>query len=183
MVNNTGSDLRITNFLPQVYDDEGHAISDQDDVTFPWGFEWLTVVSVAPEGHLPFSFIIDLFDDVGLASIEDHYDILIETELAEPTRDDLQVPSPDGDESDWPYDYYVAGTYTNPGLILEQYVAIIVTLYDDDGLVIGVGGQLETDSAYLQDPEHDFNIDVEMWEVTFDLELYVGNFKVQLLAQ
>ncbi len=185
MVNNSTSDLRITSFLPRIYDDEGHAISDQENVTFPWGFEWLMIVSVAPGQHLPFSFVIDRFDDVGLTPIEERYEILIEAEPAEPTRDDLEVFSDkdDYDMSEWPDYFYVLGTYTNPGPALEQYVAIVVTLYDEDGFVIGVGGQLETGSSYLESQEQYFEVGVEMWEATFDLDLHVVNFEVQLLAQ
>jgi hypothetical protein len=183
MINNTTNDLRITSFLPVVYDDQGNALTDPENVTLPWGFEWFTIVSVAPGQHLPFTFIIDSFDDTGQNPIEERYDILIEAEPAEPTRDDLEIPSHDYDLLDWPDYFYVEGLYTNPGPALENYFAVVVTLYDDDGFVIGVGGQIETSSDYLQSQEEYFEIGVEMWEVTFDMELHVGNFNLQILAQ
>ena len=90
------------------------------------------------------------------------------------THDDL--------ESDWPYYFYVNGTWENPGPELTEYVLVVVTAYDEERHVIGMGSSYETGSSQLAAGEHDFEVYVELWEIVAELELEVDDHDVQLFG-
>jgi hypothetical protein len=181
VVNETGSDQRLTTLIPVVYDGNGNPITSEEDVdTIGSDYEQLREgVSLAPGHSLPFSFLVALPEGV---AVEENYEILVAAEPAEPARADLDIVYYNSDASDWPDYYYVEGTFENPGPDLSEYVAIVVTLYDENGHVIGVGWFYEEGSSYLTTGEHDFEIYVELWEILYDLELEVYDHNAQLFG-
>jgi hypothetical protein len=184
-VNNSASHLRITSFIPVLYDDDGLPITDEESFAFPPDFDFFQNVSVGPGGHLSFNFFVYLYDDIDFTIDEDHYEIQIQAESAEATREDLVVTVTDYDTSGWPAYYFaVEGVYDNPGPDLTEYVAIVVTLYGEDDDVIGVGGWFEQESSYLEAGEQSFYINVvDIWGIAYELNLEVYNYTVQLFAR
>jgi hypothetical protein len=185
VVNNSDSYQRITSFIPVIYDDDGLPVTDENNFAFPPDFDFFQTVSISPSGSLSFSFFVYLYDEIDFIVDEEHYEIQIQAEPAEPTREDLEIAITSEDLSGWP-DYYfsVEGTYNNPGPDLTQYVAIVVTLYGESGNVIGMGGWFEDGSPYLDAGVHDFDISViDIWLIAYELNLEVYNYTVQLFAR
>ncbi len=178
VVNNTATHQRITTFMPVVFDENGVPVTSEQDFDVPLGYDQLReAISLAPDQSLAFNFRIYLPKDI---SVGDNYDISITAEPAEPAREDLDITYDSFDTTDLPELFWVEGTYENPGPDLNDYVAIVVTLYDDEERVIGMGLYYEEDeSSYLTTGEHEFSVAVEMWEIVDYLELEVYSYKVQ----
>jgi hypothetical protein len=183
VVNNTASDQRIVEFLPIVYDEDRIPINSEFYFLAEDYELIITTVSVSPGGRLPFSFVIYL--PFTVAYIEDNYEIQIQAEPAAATRSDLTIldVSDDG-KANLPDEFYVWVTFENSSSDLQEYAALIITLYDDEGRVIGVGGQLETDTSYLEVGEHEFEVIVDMRDLAYyDLDVQMNNsYLTQLLA-
>jgi hypothetical protein len=189
VVNNTGSDQRLITLWPVIYDADRNPITSKEDVNAVGkGYKELReMVSLAPGLSLPFSFLVYLPDGV---SVEDNYEILLEAEEAGSARGDLDILQDYSDASDWPdYFYadwpdyfYVEGIYENPGPDLTAYVALVVTLYDEEGHVIGLGWSLEEDAPYLTSGEHDFEVEVEMWGIASELRFEAYTCKMQIFG-
>lgn len=181
VVNNTDSPQIITSLIPVVYAEDGTPLTSEEDFEYLWGYEQLMgALSIAPEERLAFSCLVYLPEEiVG----EDNYEILIQAEPGEDTRDDLEIVRDDFNISDWPDSLSVEGTYNNPGPDLTEYVAAVVTAYDEAEHVIGVGWLYETDPSYLTTEEHDFTVTVFAWEVVDYLELEVYTYKLQLFGR
>jgi len=178
VINETDQDQRITTLTPVVYDQGGNPVILEDVITLEGYDELIEAASLAPGKSLSFGFLILLPLDV---SIQENYEFEVEAEPAEPTRDDLFVTNDDL-ESDWPYFFYVNGTWENPGPALTEYVLVVVTAYDEERHVIGMGSSYETGSSQLAAGEHDFEVYVELWEIVADLELEVDDHDVQLFG-
>jgi hypothetical protein len=180
VVNDTHFDRRITTLMPVVYDEDELPATSEDDVEFPEGFDELREAVVLPPGQsLSFDFLV--YPPEGI-SVEDNYEILVEGGPAEATRDDLDITSYEFDDFDWPVYFYVDGAFENPGPALTEYVAVVVTLYDEDGRVIGVGWFYETGSSALAAGEHEFEVEVETSYMVYELELEVYTYQVQIFG-
>lgn len=183
-INNTGSRQHITSLVPILYDEAGNPLTSEEDVYFPPSYDLISSVSLAPGSGVPFSFIITyLPDDLDISAIEDHYDFVIEAEPTdETTRGDLGLSVEGDDSTDWPDYFFLEGIYTVPEPALAQYVTIIVTLYDEDERVIGVGGSFSTDAFDLGVGEHDYIVDVELDVFVYNLGLEMETYGVQLFG-
>jgi hypothetical protein len=181
LVNQSGSAQRVMTFWPVVLDADGNQVTDRDDVdAAASGYKELREGVGLPAGSsLPFSFLIDVPQDV---TVDDNYDFVIIGEPAEPARDDLDIPFDDYDLVDWPNFFYVEGSYDNPGPGLTEYVAIVVTLYDEQERVIGIGWIYSTDSSLLAAGEHDFDLEIVPWDIVEWLELEVNTYKIQVFG-
>jgi hypothetical protein len=165
-----------------IHDADGSPVNSKKDVdAIGRGYKELREgISLAHDRSLPFSFAIDLPEE---AVVEDDYEFVLAAEPAEPARSDLDIPYDDFDASNWPASFYVRGAYENPGADLSAYAAIVVTLYDMEEQVIGVGWLYEADdAAYLTTGEHEFEVEVEMWEIAEKLELTVATYRVQIFG-
>ncbi len=181
VVNNTGSDQRITSLMPVVYDGNGAPVTSEEDVLGLWDYEkLLDLVSIAPEKSLAFSFLVFLPDETPFSQ---DYEVLVRAETVEPARDDLDITDDEFDLSDWPDYLYVDGFYQIPSPNLNAYVAVVVTVYDEDEHVIGVGWTYETAALYLEAGAHDFEVIVEMWEIVSHLNLDAYSYKVQVFGE
>jgi hypothetical protein len=180
LVNNTGSDQRVITLWPVVLDEGGDPVTSKDDVDAIGSSykELREGISLSPGSGLSFSFLVYL--PAGVV-VDDNYDWVVEAEPAPPTRDDIGVTH-DYDDSDWPFLYYVAGTYEIPAPELSEYVAIVVTLYDEADRVIGMGWDYETNVAYLTVGQHEYAVEVELWEIVDYLQLEVASYSLQLFA-
>lgn len=182
LVNDSDAYWRVTTFWPAVTDSEGDYVTSSDDVdAISSGYKELREgISLAPGRSLPFSFLIYLPDGV---MVEDNYEFVVEAEPVDPGREDLDIPSHDFDTSDWPFYFYVSGTFENPGPDLAEYVALTVTAYDADERVIGVGWLYETTPSLFSAGAHSFEVEVELWEVVDILELELYSYKVQIFGR
>jgi hypothetical protein len=182
VINNNDDHQRITMLTPVVLDENGSPVTSAEDVV-PSVEDYdqlLESISLAPDKGLPFAFKVSLPEE---ASFEEDPDFLIESEPAEPARDDLDIPFDDFDRSDWPGFFLVQGSYNNPGSSLQDYVAVVVTVYDDDERVIGLGWWDHNENPALLEPgEHDFLVEAEMWEIAETLALEVYDYDVQVFG-
>ena len=137
------------------------------------------MVSLDPEQSLAFGFVVLVPDEV---AFEKDYDIVVETEPAEPARDDLTVVFDEYDLADWPDLLLVQGSFQIAGADLTESIAFVVTVYDVDGHVIGVGWQYEATPPYLTAGEHSFVIEVELFEGVDWLDLEMETYKLQLFG-
>ena len=181
-VNQADSDQRITTLWPVVYDQEGNPVNTKDDVdAIGQGYKELREgISLAPNSRLAFSFLVYLPE--GVVVNENDYKLTVESEPAEAARQDLEVLEHSLDDSAWPSSFYVEGVLGNPGPDLNAYLAIVVTLYDPDGRVIGLGWTYEQGENALTGQEYSFRIEVEMWAGMEALGLGVGNHELQLFG-
>ena len=180
VVNTSSDHQRITTLEPIVYDADGEPIDLADTIFSPPDFdELMEAVSLDPEQSLAFSFVVLLPDEV---IFEEDYDIVVETEPAEPSRDDLTILFDEYDLSDWPFFFLVQGTFDNPGADLTEYIALVLTVYDINGHVIGVGWLRESTPPYLTAGEHSFEIEVELFDIVDWLELEMETYKIQLFG-
>lgn len=180
-VNDTSGDKHLTTLWPRVYGEDGNPVTSKDDVdAIGTGYKELREgISLAPGARLAFSFLVYLPPDV---SVTDNYDMVVAAEPAEPGRDDLEIADANLDYADWPYYLYVDGVYDNRDLDLDDYVAVVVTLYDDENRVIGVGWLYEEGDSHLTAGKHDFEITVELWEVVSYLGLEVDDHEAQVFG-
>jgi hypothetical protein len=181
LVNDTEDDARIVSFWPVILGADGVPVTSKGDVdAIAQGYKELREsISLAPGQSLAFSFLVDVPIEI---SIEDNYDFIVASEQVEAGRDDLDITDDAFDDSDWPYAFFVEGTYANPGSDLTTYVAIVVTLYNVEGQVLGVGWSLETSVPFLSAGEHGFEVSVDVWEGLDHLELEVYSYKVQVFG-
>jgi len=176
VVNDTNSHQQITTLTPVVYGRDGNPLTSAE-VESPLGYDELrAAVRLPPTKSLAFGFRVYLPTDV---PFDQDYEILVETEPVEPGRDDLDITHDEHDGLDWPDYFYVEGNYENPGLDLNEYVALVVTIYVGGDQVVGLGWAYETDDLHLQTGEQDFAVEVEMWEIVGELGLDVYSYKVQ----
>jgi hypothetical protein len=182
LVNSSGTYQRIVTLMPVVLDEYGASVTSAEDVDVAMGFDQLReAISLAPEQSLAFSFRIYLPPNT---VVENNYEILVEAEPAEAPREDLDIVDDTFDLVDWPEIFLVRGAYENPGPDLNDYAAIVVTLYDEEERVIGVSWLYEENgSPFLTTGEHDFLVAVEMWEIVDSLDLAVGTYKVQAFGK
>jgi hypothetical protein len=176
VVNDTNRHQGITMLAPVVYGRDGNPITSAE-VESPLGYDELrAAVRLPPTKNLAFGFRVYLPTDV---PFDQDYEIRVEMEPVEPGRDDLDITHDEYDGLDWPDYFYVEGTYENPGPDLNEYVALVVTIYIEDDQVVGLGWAYETDDLHLQTGEQDFSVEVEMWEIVGELGLDVYSYKVQ----
>jgi hypothetical protein len=180
VVNLSGSHQRIARLLPVVYDGEGTQVTSDESVFPVLDYEkLLETIGLAPDQSLAFDFIVYLPDDF---LYEERYEIQIEAEPDERTRDDLVGTLDAEDKSEWPDFYDVEGRFENPGPDLTEYVVVLVTVYDEDEHVIGLGWFTETDPIFLAAGAHEFRIEVEISELVGFLELELSDRVVQVFG-
>ena len=183
VVNDSSSYQRITTLFPVVNDAEGKPVTSEDDVEpLPEYDQLKELVSLEPDQSLAFSFLVYLPEEVPFS---DDYEMQVEMAATEPSRDDLDIPygSDTFDASEWPYYFYVDGLFVNPGPDLTEYVAVVITLYDQEEHVIGLGWLVSTDPAYFGIGEHGYQVSVTSWDIMDALELEVGTYKIQVFGQ
>jgi hypothetical protein len=180
VVNNSDDPRRIIQLAPIVYDDAGYPLTSNADVSYltmePDYLELLAAIILAPEQSLAFSAFIELPGDI---PIDNHYEVQVESEPVGPMREDLDIPRDDFDLTYLPQRFFVDGSYAIPAPDLTAYIAIVVTVYDQDDYVIGMGWRSWDASIDLAAGDHDFEIDATMWQGYEDLGLDVGWYKVQ----
>jgi hypothetical protein len=176
VVNDTNSHQQITTLTPVVYGRDGNPITSAQ-IESPLGYDELrAAVRLPPTRSLAFGFRVYLPVDV---PFDQDYEIRAEMEPVESGRDDLDITHDEYDGLDWPDYFYVEGTYDNPGPDLNEYAALVVTIYVEDNQVVGLGWAYETDNIHLRTGERDFAVEVEMWEIVGELGLDVYSYKVQ----
>jgi hypothetical protein len=180
VVNDTDDYQRITTITPEVYDKNGDVISLEYFET-PIGYDQLlAAVSLAPLQEQPlnslsFGFRVFLPTDV---SFDNDYKILVEMEPADPPRD-LEITLDNPDTSGWPDSYILTGSYRVPDENLAESIAIVVTVFDEEERVIGLGWLFEAAPSFLTTEEHPFRVEVQMWEIAGELGLDADDYKVQ----
>ena len=123
-VNDTESSQRISNIVGTFYGAGGQVVADGDDIDSYWPGD-----VVPAGGQVPF--------EVALWDIQDLSDFELEViaqASSETARQDFEFSNLDasGDSRD----YCVTGTLQNPGGALEDYLVVVVVLYDDQDNVI-----------------------------------------------
>jgi hypothetical protein len=183
VVNRSAIYQRVTSLMPVVNDAEGEPVTSEEDVEPLPGYDSLReLVSLKPEQSLAFSFLIYLPTGVPFSN---NYDIQVQVAAAEPYRDDMDIPlgSDTLDTSEWPVYAYVDGYFVNPGPDLTEYVAVVITLYDLEEHVIGLGWLVSIDPAYLATGQQSYAVEVESWDIVGALDLEVGTYKIQVFGQ
>jgi hypothetical protein len=177
VVNDSAELMRIRSVYPVVLDQNGEAITSEENVDLQQDYDrLLDFVRLTPGQSLAFSFRVSLPDDT---PVEDNYEILIEGEPVADTREDLEISDDSFDNSDWPDFFLVQGTFENLGPDLSEYIALVVTLYDETGHVLGVGWWYETDQAYFSADAHEFSVIVELRDILNYLTVDLYNYKIQ----
>ncbi|MGD9099356.1 MAG: hypothetical protein PVF45_02670, partial [Anaerolineae bacterium] len=74
------------------------------------------------------------------------------------------------------------GVWENTGPDLNEHAAVVVTVYGDEGQVLGWGWHDETDPARLISDRHDFKVQITLSETVTDLD-QASSYKVQLFAR
>jgi hypothetical protein len=167
--------------MPAVLDDDGIYLSTDGNASFPSGFDELRdAIVVAPEWSLPFSFQVELPEGI---TVEDNYEVEVEVEAtpAEAAREDLEYDEDAGGE--WPDSFFVEGSIENSGPELTRFFAVVVTVYDLNGHVIGVGWQIVTDPLDLSEEEHDFDLDIIPWAFVEDQGIAMDWHDVQVFGE
>ena len=185
VVNNTDSNQIISSLIPIIYDEDGYPLTGEEDAISLLSYELLQTISLDPGSSLPFGFVvIYLPEGFDPYLIEERYGFEIQAgPTEETTREDLGISITGDGSAEWPDYFYVEGNYTIPSPDLEQYIAIIVALYDEDERVVGVGEWLSTDPFDREIGEHDFFVDVELEEFIYLLELEMNEvYRVQLFG-
>jgi hypothetical protein len=180
VVNSSDDHRRITKLVPVVYDDAGYPLTSDEDVFFlsmeTDYTDLLAAITLAPEQSIAFSAFIELPGDI---LIDDNFGVQVESEPADPARDDLDIKGDDFDSTDLPDFLYVNGRYEIPTQDLTDYIAVVVTVYDEEDHVIGMGWRSWDAPDDLTTGEHDFEIDALMWEDYEYLGLDFYWYKIQ----
>lgn len=181
VVNGTDSYQRIASLAPVFYDDEGNLIPGEETVLVPDAYElMLDTVSLAPDDS--FTFVFRTLVPEGVPDA-DKYEILIDAEPAESARNDLEIFPGEEDASDWPDYLIIRGIFENPGPDLEQYLSIVITIYDEQEQVIGLGWFFETASSYLTAGAQEFEIEVELPVFVALFELRFHRYELQIFGR
>jgi hypothetical protein len=179
VINFTTSNQRITRIRPVVLDeDEMPLTGDENVYTLPGYDELREAVTLALDQSLPFNYEVSLPDGI---TVEDNYEIQIEWEPVGPAHEGFTLEFEDSGE--WPDLFYIEGTFDNPGPDLTTFVAIVVTVFDEEARVIGVGWHFETDPRYLAAGEHGFDVDVIAWDIAAEVPLELSWYDVQVFGE
>ena len=172
----------LVTLMPVVFDENEIPVTSDESLLTPVAYDQLRQsISLAPGQALSFVFTVFLPEDI---TVDENYEIVVESEASEPARDDLDILFDDFDTSEWPWYFIVEGNYANPGANLEDHIAIVVTVYDNEERVIGVGWVDENENPALLEPgEHEFIVETEMWEIADTLGLEAYSYKVQIFGR
>jgi hypothetical protein len=124
VINNTGSPQRLSHITGDFYDDQGQVVVGQGDVD-----DFYQIDVVPPGGVVPFE--LALYD---VQSVADFDLVVIAEPSGEAPRQDFEFS--DLDAYDDAGDYCVGGRLRNPGGVLEDYLMIVVVLYNGQDNVI-----------------------------------------------
>jgi hypothetical protein len=178
LVNYTGGDQRVAALFPLLVYAGDDALVNFDQ---PYHQGLAQSATLADGQSIPFNLNLPWPNGVQL---EDALTVVarVSAEPGQPKREDLDI-LPDGLAlSGQIGTLHVDGAWDNPGPALDEYAMVVVTVYDEQGRVLGWGWQRETAPAYLASGAHDFSVAVTLSEtVTRMDQLYY--YKVQLFAR
>jgi hypothetical protein len=182
VVNHSGENQRITNFVPFLQDKQGQPVNRGQSVFFPIDFRVLIrSVSLADGQSLPFDFTIHLLPRGVWLEGETEIVVHVVSEPAEPMRSELDIIPGELDLAGQIDALYVSGAWENAGADLNEHAAVVVTLYGDEGQVLGWGWSDETDPVHLAGGRHNFKVQITLSETVTDLD-QASSYKVQLFA-
>jgi hypothetical protein len=180
IVNHTGYNQRINALGLALPTDRADGQMTTDAV-LPGSEGVIQAANLADGRSMPFSFTVSLPNEVQLGEDSEAL-VSVDTDSAEPIREDLEILSDTFELSAWPAAFHVSGVWENPGLDLTKYAVIVVTAYGEDGRVIGWDWFYETDSANLSSGVHDFEVEITLPEIVAKLQLEVYSYKIQLFG-
>ncbi len=164
-INNTGTSQELFFITGTFYDAQGQVIADEEST-----YDYWSVPVIPPGGRAPFELTVE-----GIQSAA-NFDLRVE---AEPSNEN---PRQDFEFSDLYEDpgggfYCVGGTIRNPGDRLQDYLLIVVVLYDNQERVIYF-------SDYYADPEYATGDEPQDFEVCVDtLNQEVARHELQAWGQ
>jgi hypothetical protein len=145
LINSTEAPQALISITGTFYDDQGQVIADSESVLDYWPL----VDALPAGGRMPFELTVDGIRDAS------NFTLSVEAEpSSESPRQDFQF----SDLSQWTEEdlYCVEGVLQSPGDSLQNYLVIVVVLYDQQGNVINFGDYYE---PYLAgDQALDFDI-------------------------
>lgn len=163
ILNNTGSAQILTSINGTFYDTQGQAIVGSTFDYWP--------AEIVPSGeHIPFELTV--YDIQNIA----RFDLNVGSEPSDqPLRQDFEL----FDINQWNDEdgtYCLTGKLQNSGGVLQQYLVIIATFYDDQANVINFGNYYEPHTAELVDAQTlDFELctDARSQEIAnYDLQVW-----------
>ncbi len=163
--NNTGTSQELFYITGTFYDAQGQVIADEGST-----YDYWSVPVIPPGGRAPFELTVE-----GIQSAA-NFDLRVEAEPSdENPRQDFEFSDlyedPGGDF------YCVGGTIRNPGDRLQDYLLIVVALYDNQDRVIYF-------SDYYADPDYATGDELQDFEVCVDtLSQEVTRYELQAWGQ
>jgi hypothetical protein len=164
-INNTGTSQELLYITGTFYDAQGQAIADEEST-----YDYWSVPVIPPGGRAPFELTVG-----GIQSAA-NFDLRVEAEpSSENPRQDFEFSDLYEDPGE---DFYcVGGTIRNPGDRLQDYLLIVVVLYDNQDHVIYF-------SDYYADPEYATGDEPQDFEVCVDpLSQEVARYELQAWGQ
>jgi hypothetical protein len=164
-INNTGTSQELFYITGTFYDAQGQVIADEEST-----YDYWSVPVIPPGGRAPFELTVE-----GIQSAA-NFDLRVEAEPSnENPRQDFEFSDlyedPGGDF------YCVGGSIRNPGDRLQDYLLIVVALYDNQDRVIYF-------SDYYADPEYATGDEPQDFEVCVDtLSQEVARYELQAWGQ
>jgi Tol biopolymer transport system component len=183
VVNHSGDNQRIISFVPFIQNKYGQPVHRGQSVFFPIDFRALIrSVGLADGQGIPFDFTLHLLPKGTWLEGETEIVVRVVSELAEPVRGNLDIIPDELDFAGQIDALYVSGVWENTGPDLNEHAAVVVTVYGDEGQVLGWGWHDETDPARLISDRHDFKVQITLSETVTDLD-QASSYKVQLFAR
>jgi hypothetical protein len=163
--NNTGTSQELYYITGSIYDAQGQVIADEENT-----YDYWSVPVIPPGGRAPFELTVEGIQKAA------NFDLRVEAEpSSENPRQDFEFSDlyedPGGDF------HCVGGTIRNPGDRLQDYLLIVVVLYDNQERVIYF-------SDYFADPEYATGDKPQDFEVCVDtLGQEVARYELQAWGQ
>jgi hypothetical protein len=163
--NNTGTSQELFYITGTFYDAQGQVIADEEST-----YDYWSVPVIPPGGRAPFELTVEGIQNAA------NFDLRVEAEpSSENPRQDFEFSDLYEDPGE---DFYcVGGTIRNPGDQLQDYLLIVVVLYDNQDRVIYF-------SDYYANPEYATGDEPQDFEVCVDtLSQEVARYELQAWGQ
>jgi hypothetical protein len=163
--NNTGTSQELFYITGTFYDAQGQVIADEEST-----YDYWSAPVIPAGGRAPFELTVDGIQNAA------NFDLRVEAEPSnENPRQDFEFSDlyedPGGDF------YCVGGTIRNPGDRLQEYLLIVVVLYDNQDQVVYF-------SDYYADPDYATGNEPQDFEVCVDtLSQEVTRYELQAWGQ
>lgn len=151
-INNTGVTQELVFIAGTFYDAQGQLIADSEST-----YDYWPVGVIPPAGRVPFELTV-----VGIQNAA-RYELSVEAEPVDRTpRQDFGFS--ELSESDDGGEYCVAGRLNNPGSAVQDYLAVVLILFDGQDRVVNFGEEY--------DPLPESVVGNETWEFVVCTETF-----------